>query len=58
MSQTKGNMALQILNVVAFLALVIVNGLATTTLLNGRTTAEVSGLYPTLITPAGFTFSI
>ncbi|MDH5635644.1 MAG: tryptophan-rich sensory protein [Candidatus Bathyarchaeota archaeon] len=58
MSQIKGNMALQIFNVVAFLALVIVNGLATTTLLNGRTTAEVSGLYPTLITPAGFTFSI
>jgi len=58
MSQMKSNIALQVVNVVAFLAVVIVNALATTTLLNGRTTAEVSGLYPTLITPAGFTFSI
>lgn len=58
MSQTKSSTTLQVVNVVAFLAVVIVNGLATTTLLNGRTTAEVSGLYPTLITPAGFTFSI
>lgn len=58
MSQIKNSIALQVVNVVAFLAVVIVNGLATTTLLNGRTTAEVSGLYPTLVTPAGFTFSI
>ncbi|MDH5482161.1 MAG: hypothetical protein OEY22_04685 [Candidatus Bathyarchaeota archaeon] len=58
MSQIKSSIVLQVVNVVAFLAVVIVNGLATTTLLNGRTTADVSGLYPTLITPAGFTFSI
>lgn len=58
MTQVKSNIILQVVNVVAFLAVVIVNGLATTTLLNGRTTAEVSDLYPTLITPAGFTFSI
>jgi len=58
MTQTKNVTTLQVVNVVAFLAVVIVNGLATTTLLNGRTTAEVSGFYPTLITPAGFTFSI
>lgn len=58
MSQMKSNIALQVVNVFAFLAVVVVNALATTTLLNGRTTAEVSGLYPTLITPAGFTFSI
>jgi len=36
-----------------------VNVLAgSTTLLNGVTSGEVSDLYPTLVTPAGFTFSI
>jgi len=40
-------------------ATVAVNGLAgSTTLLGGKLSAEVSDLYPTLITPAGFTFSI
>jgi len=44
---------------VAFAAVIVVNSLAGgTTLLGGRNTADVSAAYPTLITPAGFTFSI
>jgi translocator protein len=50
---------LQIGNVVAFIAVLLVNGLAGgTRLLNGRNTADVSAAYPTPVTPAGFTFSI
>ncbi len=46
-------------NALAFVAVVVVNALAGgTKLLNGRNTADVSAAYPTLITPAGFTFSI
>jgi len=46
-------------NISAFLALVIINGLAgATTLVGGRNTAQVSNSYPTLITPAGYVFSI
>lgn len=52
-------MILLITNVVSFLAVVVVNTLAgSTTLLNNRNTANVSALYPSLITPAGFTFAI
>jgi benzodiazapine receptor len=50
---------LQGINVVVFVIIVAVNGLAgSTTLLNGRTSGDVSDLYPTLVTPAGYTFSI
>jgi benzodiazapine receptor len=46
-------------NIVAFVATVIVNGLAgSTTLLGGVNTAEISNANPTLITPAGYVFSI
>jgi len=49
----------QAVNVVAFVVTLVVNGLAgSTTLLGGVTSAEVSAMYPTLVTPAGFTFSI
>lgn len=59
MSQIKSINAFLTVNIVAFLAVVFVNSLAGgTTLLNGRNTAEVSGHYPTFITPAGLTFSI
>ncbi|MBN1245688.1 tryptophan-rich sensory protein [Candidatus Bathyarchaeota archaeon] len=49
---------LQSLNVLAFAVTVVVNGLASSLALNGRTTAEVSDLYFTLVTPAGYVFSI
>ena len=45
-------------NIVAFTGVVIVNGLANGLPLNGQNTGEVSARYPSLFTPAGFTFSI
>jgi translocator protein len=46
-------------NIAAFIALVIINGLAgATTIIGGRNTAQVSNSFPTLITPAGYVFSI
>ena len=45
-------------NIVAFIATLIVNGLSNTTLIGGKTTAEVSNSHPTLITPAGYVFAI
>ncbi len=50
---------LKYVNIVAFVLTVIVNGLAgSTTLLGGKVTADVSDLYPTLVTPAGYVFAI
>ena len=49
----------QTVNIVGFIVTLIVNGLAgSTTLLNGVTSGEISDLYPTFVTPAGFTFAI
>lgn len=45
-------------NLVALLVVIGVNVMANTATLNGRTTGEISGLYPNLFTPAGVTFSI
>ena len=46
-------------NILAFVATVIVNGLAgSTTILGGKNTADISDAFPTLITPAGYVFSI
>ncbi len=45
-------------NIIAFIITLIVNGLSNTILIGGRTTAEVSNRYPTLITPAGYVFAI
>ena len=58
MSASKKTTLLQSLNVAAFILTLVVNGLASAVALNGRTTAEVSDLYPTLVTPAGYVFSI
>jgi benzodiazapine receptor len=58
MSNSGKAVLLQSLNVLAFAVTVIVNVLASSLALNGRTTAEVSDLYPTLVTPAGYVFSI
>jgi benzodiazapine receptor len=58
MSNSGKTILLQSLNVIAFAVTVIVNALASSLALNGRTTAEVSDLYPTLVTPAGYVFSI
>ena len=46
-------------NIVAFALTVIINSLAgSTTLIGGKNTAQVSDANPTLITPAGYVFSI
>jgi benzodiazapine receptor len=58
MSNSGKTILLQSLNVLAFAVTVIVNALASSLALNGRTTAEVSDLYFTLVTPAGYVFSI
>jgi translocator protein len=47
------------LNLVAFVATVVINSLAgSTTTIGGKFTAQVSDANPTLITPAGYVFSI
>jgi hypothetical protein len=58
MSSSRNLVLLQGANVAAFIVTVLVNALANTTALNGKTTGEISDLYPTLITPAGYVFSI
>jgi hypothetical protein len=58
MSRSWKLVLLQSLNVVVFVVTVIVNGLASSRGLNGVTTAEVSDLYFTLVTPAGYVFAI
>lgn len=47
------------LNIVVFICMVIVNGLAgSTDIIGGVRTAEISDSNPTLVTPAGYVFSI
>jgi hypothetical protein len=58
MSSSKKTVLLQSLNIVAFILTILVNGLASSVGLNGRTTAQVSDLYSTLVTPAGYVFAI
>jgi translocator protein len=58
MSQAN-HILLKATNIIAFVLTVIVNSLAgSTTLIGGKTTADISNLYPTLITPAGYVFVI
>jgi len=47
-----------LLNILAFSAVLVANYLANALPLNGKTTGELSGLYPNLFVPAGLTFSI
>ena len=58
MSNSRKTVLLQSVNALAFAVTVVVNGLASSLALNGRTTAEVSDLYFTLVTPAGYVFAI
>lgn len=52
------NKSLQILNIIGFIGIIVMNVLAITLPLGGQTTGELSAMYPSLFTPAGFTFSI
>lgn len=57
-SYTKKVKLFQILNVIGFILTIVVNGLANTIPLNGKTTGEISDSYPNLFAPAGITFAI
>ncbi len=47
------------LNIISFIFMVIINGLVgSTTIIAGKNTAQISDNNPTLITPAGYVFSI
>lgn len=48
----------QATNIIAYALMVTVNGLANALPINGVTSGEVSDQYPSLITPAGYVFSI
>ena len=50
--------SLQALNILAFLLVLVVNGLANALPLGGNTTGDISARYPNLFVPAGLTFSI
>ncbi len=54
----KAEAVLPFANIAVYIVTLIINGLANTTLIGGRTTADVSNMYPTLITPAGYVFAI
>ena len=58
MDRSRLSLSLSILNLLGFLATVIVNGMANALPINNRTTGELSDLYPNLFVPAGLTFSI
>ena len=58
MTEPKSSTWLRWANVVAFIVTLIVNGLASTALLNGISTGAISDKYRTLVTPAGYVFSI
>jgi hypothetical protein len=49
---------LQIVNIVAFVAVFIMNVLSNALPINGRTPGEISDALPSFFTPAGYTFSI
>ena len=58
MEKTSVLWVLKTLNLIAFLATIGVNVLANALPINGKTTGELSDLYPNLFVPAGVTFSI
>jgi len=58
MTATSSDKLRAVLVLVSTLATIAFNGLASTGRINGVMTDEVSNRYPTVITPAGFTFSI
>lgn len=59
MKTMKNNLTgLKVLNAFALIAMIVVNMLAQVLPLGGKTTAEISASYPTLLTPIGLSFSI
>jgi hypothetical protein len=58
MNKSKLRLLLAVLNLAGFLVVVVVNALAITIPLGGKTTAQISDQYPNLFVPSGMTFSI
>jgi hypothetical protein len=58
MNQTRRRLWLAVINLIGFLATVVVNALAVTLPLNGKSTGQLSDQYPNLFVPAGLTFTI
>jgi translocator protein len=52
------NRSLVFLNILALAGVLTINALANILPINGMNTGELSALYPSLFTPAGFTFSV
>ncbi len=52
------DMALKLVNIIAFIIMIVLNYLANALPLGGKTTGELSAQYPNLFVPAGITFSI
>ena len=52
------SVGLLVANVMGYIAMLVVNGLANAIPIGGRTTGEISEYYPSYFTPAGFTFGI
>jgi hypothetical protein len=57
-SSVQSSLFLSLLNVIGFVAVVVVNTLAIRLPLAGRTTGELADRYPNLFVPAGITFSV
>jgi hypothetical protein len=49
---------MKIINILAFVVMIVMNYLANALPINGKTTGELSAQYPNLFVPAGITFSI
>jgi hypothetical protein len=58
MTRSQLHLLLAVLNIIFFLAVVVINALATTIPLGGKTTGQLSDQYPNLFVPSGLTFSI
>jgi hypothetical protein len=58
MSTSRSRLLLSILNIVCFIAVAVVNVLAISIPLGGKTTEQLSDQYPNLFVPSGLTFSI
>jgi hypothetical protein len=58
MSKPQMNLMLALLNLVGFVAVVVVNALANALPLAGKTTGQLSDQYPNLFVPSGLTFLV
>jgi benzodiazapine receptor len=58
LTEPKSSLWLRWVNVAAFIVTILVNALASTAVLNNISTGSISDKYETLVTPAGYVFSI